>query len=49
MAQYPPDGAAVRTTVTVSRDPVPFGAVCKASIANGNTTVKGSTSQYTVT
>jgi hypothetical protein len=42
-------GAAVLTTVTVNLNPVPSGAICKVSIANGKTTVKGSTSQYTVT
>jgi hypothetical protein len=34
--------------VTVNLQPVPEGSACKVSIVRNNTTVKGSTTAYTV-
>jgi hypothetical protein len=41
------DGLA-HSTVAVNNNPVPAGAACKVSIMHANTTVKGSTTAYTV-
>lgn len=37
-----------QTTVTINLQPVPADSVCKVSILRNNTTVKGSTTPYTV-
>ena len=41
-------GGAAETTVTINLQPIPADAVCKVSIVKNNTTVKGSTTSYTV-
>jgi hypothetical protein len=41
-------GGAAVTTETINLQPVPAGAVCKVFIVKGNTTLKGSTTEYTV-
>ena len=41
-------GGSAQTTVTINLQPVPLGAACKVSIVQNNTTVKGSTTSYSV-
>ena len=41
-------GGSAETTVTVNLQPIPADSVCKVSIVRNNTTVKGSTTSYTV-
>lgn len=41
------DGSA-QTTVTINLQPVPAGAVCKVAALHNNTTVKGTTTEYSV-
>jgi hypothetical protein len=41
-------GGSAQMVVTVNLQPVPEGSVCKVSIVRNNTTVKGSTTAYTV-
>ena len=41
-------GGSAQTTVTINLQPIPADSVCKVSILRNNTTLKGSTTSYTV-
>ena len=47
-SEPPPNGAAPHAVETINLLPVPSGATCKVSLVNNNTTVKGSTTVFTV-